>query len=216
VPVVTITRLYGAGGADVGQMVADRLGWNLLDRQLIDEVAARLQVPKDEVEERDEQPSSFLDSLLVALGSSSIEFAAAGDVPAWTPPFAGQGLDTRQAVVRLTQEVIREAARGNAVIVGRGSAYILREHDAALHAFLIAPSDFRVRVVMQRSQIGEEEARRKLKETDANRAAAIKQLYGHDWANPSHYDLVLNTGGLGFETAAELVVAAARAKLKLS
>jgi len=215
-PVVTITRLYGAGGADVGQKVAERLGWNLLDRKLIDEVATRLQVPETEVAERDEQPNSFLDQLLLALGSTSIEFAAAGDVPAWTPPFTGQGLDTRQAVVRLTQEVIREAARGDAVIVGRGSAYILRDHERALHAFLIAPVDFRVQVVMDRLQIGAEEAGRKLKETDANRAAAIKQLYGHDWAHPSHYDLVLNTGRLGFDTAADLIVAAARAKLKLS
>jgi cytidylate kinase len=216
VAVVTITRLYGAGGADVGQMVAERLGWNLLDRQLIDEVAARLQVPQTEVAERDEQPSSFLDQLLLALGSTSIEFAAAGDLPAWTPPFAGQGLDTRQAVVRLTQEVIREAARGNAVIVGRGSGYILRDHEQALHVFLIAPTDFRVGVVRERLGLGEEEARAKLKETDANRAAAIKQLYGHDWTRPSHYDLVLNTGRLGFPTSADLVVAAARAKLHLS
>ena len=211
--VVTITRLYGAGGEDVGQAVAGRLGWNLLDRRIIDEVAARLQVPETEVAEKDERPSSFLDQLLLALGSTSIEFAAAGDVPAWTPPFGAQGLDTRQAVVRLTQDVIREAARGDAVIVGRGSAYILRDHPRALHVFLIAPTEFRLRVVMERLGEGEEEARRKLKETDANRAAAIKQLYGHDWAHPSHYDLVLNTGRLGFEAAADLVVAAARAKL---
>jgi len=213
---VTITRLYGAGGADVGEAVARRLGWNLLDRRIIDEVAARLEVPEKEVAERDEQPSSFLDQLLLTLGSTSIEFAAAGDIPAWTPPFEGQGLDTRQAVVRLTQDVIREAARGDAVIVGRGAAYILREHPQALHVFLIAPTEFRVRVVMERSRLAEEEARRRLKETDANRAAAIKQLYGHDWAGPSHYDLVINTGRLGFEAAADLVVAAARAKLKLS
>jgi cytidylate kinase-like protein len=214
--VVTITRLYGAGGAAVAEAVGKKLGWNVLDQRIIDEVAARLQVPDAEVAARDEQPSSFLDQLLLALGSTSIEFAAAGDVPAWTPPFGADAIDTRRAVVRLTQEVIREAARGDAVIVGRGAGYILREHEDALHVFLIAPTEFRVRVVMERLQIGEEEARPKLKETDANRAAAIKQLYGHDWTHPSHYDLVLNTGRLGFELAADLVVAAARAKLQLS
>ncbi len=211
--VVTITRLYGAGGEAVGKAVAERLGWNLLDRRIIDEVAARLHVPQTEVAARDEQPRSFLDQLLLALGSTSIEFAAAGDVPAWTPPFGSQEIDTRQAVVRLTQDVIREAARGHAVIVGRGAAYILRDHAQALHVFLIAPAEFRLRVVMERSQVGEDEAWRRLKETDANRAAAIKQLYGHDWARPSHYDLVLNTGRLGFELAADLIVAAAKARL---
>lgn len=213
--VITITRLYGAGGEIVGKLVAERLGWNLLDRRIIDEVAARLQMPDSEVEARDEQPSSFLDQLLIALGATSIEFAAAGDVPAWTPPYASDAFDTRKAIVRLTQEVISEAARGDAVIIGRGSSYILRDHENALHVFLQAATDFRVRTVLERNPgLTEDEARRRLKETDANRAAAIKQLYGHDWWHPSHYDLVLDTGRLGFEASVDVVMAAARAKLK--
>src|SRR5215472_14887421 len=121
-------------------MLAERLGWNLLDRRIIDEVATRLEVPGSEVEARDEQPSSFLDQLLLALGASSIDFAGAGDLPAWSPPFEQSALDTRHAVVAITQDVIREAARGDAVVVGRGSAYVLRDHPAALHVFLHAPA----------------------------------------------------------------------------
>lgn len=211
--VITIARQYGAGGEAVGRLVAERLGWNLLDHAIIDEVAARLRLSDEEVAARDERPNSFLDQLLVALGASSMEFAAAGDVPAWTPPFASAAEDTRQAVMKITQEVIREAARGNAVVVGRGGAYILRDHPAALHVYLRAGEAFRLQVVRERLGVDEQEARKRLKETDANRTAAIRQLYGHDWSHASHYDLVVDTGRLGFDLAAEVILTAARARL---
>jgi cytidylate kinase len=134
-------------------------------------------------------------------------------VPAWAPPFEQGDLDTRSAVVRLTQEVIREAARGDAVIVGRGSAYVLRDHPHALHVFLHAPTDVRVRYLIESLGLDEPEARKRLKETDANRAAGIRQLYGHDWWHPSHYDLAVDTSRLGFEATVETVLAAVRSKL---
>ena len=211
--VITITRLYGAGGEPIGRRVSEQLGWNLLDRRIIDVVAARLEMPDSEVEARDEQPSSFLDQLLIALGTTAVDFAGTGDLPAWTPPFEQSSLDTRKAVLKITQDVITEAARGDAVIVGRGSAYVLRDHPAALHVFLHADPEFRVRNVMEAYGLAEDEARRRLKETDANREAGIKQLYGHTLWHPSHYDLVLDTGRLGFDAAVEVILAAARAKL---
>ena len=211
--VITIARQYGAGGAAVGRKVADKLGWNLLDVAIIDQVASRLQLPEPEVEATEERPDSFLDQLLLALGSSSFEFGAAGELPAWTPPFALPGLDTRKAVVAMSQQVIREAARGDAVIIGRGGAYILRDDPSALHVFLRAPEDFRAGVVTSRLGVGEAEARKQIKQTDANRAAQVKQLYGHDWAHPSHYDLVIDTSRLGFDGAADTIVAALRGRV---
>ena len=70
-PVITIGRQFGAGGRSVGGMLAERLKADVLDSQLIDEVAHRLQLPKEEVEAEDEQPGSLLHRLLMALGSAS-------------------------------------------------------------------------------------------------------------------------------------------------
>src|SRR5205085_5237031 len=127
-PVITIGRMYGAGGETVGRMVAERLGADLVDRRIFEEVARRLELPPDEVEKLEEAPGSFLGRLLQALGTASIEFAAPPEA-AWTPPYNEPMFDTRKAVLQITQEVIREAARtGNAVIVGRGGAYILADH----------------------------------------------------------------------------------------
>jgi cytidylate kinase len=208
-PVITIARQYGAGGEAVGQILAARLGAEYVDKQIVAEVARRLEMPDSEIEEHDEAPGSLLSRLLASLGAASLEFAAPADTTAWQPPYQDPAFDPRKAVLSITQQVIREAARsGNAVIVGRGGAYVLRDQPDAWHVFLRAAEDFRVRTAMETFDIEEGEARRRLKRTDANRAAYVRQLYGHDWLHPSHYDAVLDTGRLGFTRAAEAVVAA--------
>src|SRR6266850_1981363 len=184
-PVITIGRQFGAGGTSVGEMLSRELHADLLESRIIDEVAHRLQLPKEEVEAEDEQPGSLLARLLVALGSASTE--------PLVPP---------------------EAARaGNVVIVGRGGAYILRDFPGALHVFLRAAEAVRVKSIMTRFDItSEEEARRRLKRTDENWTAYIKQVYGHDRNLAGHYDMVLDTGRLGYETTVDAIIVALKGR----
>jgi cytidylate kinase len=208
-PVITIGRQIGAGGNTVGEMLAQRLKLDVLDSELINEVAHRLQLPKEEVEAEDEQPGSLLHRLLMALGSASGEPMIPPETTAWNPPNVAPVFDTRRAVLQITQNVIQEAARaGNVVIVGRGGAYILHDFPGALHIFLRAGEAVRVKVVMARFNLTEEEARRRLKHADENWTAYIKQVYGHDRNLASHYDLVLDTGRLGYEATVEAILAA--------
>ena len=213
-PVVTIGRQFGAGGTTVGEMLARELHADLLESRIIDEVAHRLQLPKEEVEAEDEQPGSFLARLLMALGSASTEPLIPPEATAWTPPNAAPTFDTRKAVLALTQHVIEEAARvGNVVIVGRGGAYILRDFPGALHVFLRASDAVRVKTIMARFKIAsEDEARRRLKQTDENWTSYIKQVYGHDRNLASHYDLVLDTGRLGYEATVDAILAALKSR----
>jgi cytidylate kinase len=214
-PVITIGRQFGAGGATVGRMLADRLRADFLDSKIIDEVARRLQLPKEEVEAEDEQPGSLLARLLVALGSASTEpLIPAEAATAWTPPNAAPAFDTRKAVLQITQHVIQEAAReGNVVIVGRGGAYLLREMPEALHVFLRAAEDVRVKAIMARFSItSPEEARKRLRQSDENWTAYIRQVYGHDRIHPAHYDMVLDTGRLGYDGTVAVVLAALEAR----
>ena len=214
-PVITIGRQFGAGGATVGRMLADRLKIDFLESQIIDEVARRLQLPKEEVEAEDEQPGSLLARLLVALGSASTEPLIPAEAgAAWTPPNAAPTFDTRKAVLQITQHVIEEAARGgNVVIVGRGGAYLLRDVPDSLHVFLRAAEAVRVKAIMARLGISsEDEARKRLKQSDENWTAYIRQVYGHDRIHPAHYDMVLDTGRLGYEGAVEAVLAALRTR----
>jgi cytidylate kinase len=211
-PVITIGRQFGAGGKTVGEMLARRLKVDILDSQLIDQVAHRLQLPKEEVEAEDEQPGSLLNRLIMALGSASGEPMIPPETTTWNPPNVDPVFDTRRAVLEITQHVITEAARvGNVVIVGRGGAYILRDLPGALHVYLRAAEAVRVKAIMARHQLPEEEARRLLKRSDENWNAYIKQVYGHDRNLPSHYDMVLDTGRLGYEATVESILAALRA-----
>lgn len=210
---ITIGRQFGAGGEPVAQLVAKQLGAHVLDRQLVGEVARRLEIPAEEVESQDEAPGSLLSRLLTALGSSTVEFSAPPEVAAWAPPYADPAFDPRKAILSITQQVIKEAARtDNAVIVGHGGAYVLRDHPGALHVFLMAPEAVRVKAVMNMFGGDEAEARKQVKQKDANRSAYVKQVYGHDWVHPSHYHLVIDTDHFGFEGAAGLIVAAVRSK----
>lgn len=197
----------------MGRMVADRLHADLLGPELIDEVAHRLELPKEEVAAADEQPGSFLQRLLIALAAASPEHAVTAESPTWTPPYTDPQSDPRRAVLEYTQQVIREAARsGNVVIVGRGGAYVLGNLPGALHVFLRADESTRVKAVMEREHIGEEEARKRVKHTDENRRAYIRQVYGHTWDLPGHYDLVIDTGRLGYPATVEAILAALKGR----
>jgi len=213
VPVITVARLYGAGGDSVGKMLAARLKADFLGPELIDEVAHRLELPKEEVAAADEQPGSFLSRLLVALAAASPEQGATSESPAYTAPYTDPQSDPRRAVLEYTQQVIREAARsGNVVIVGRGGAYILADLPGALHIFLRASEKERVKAVMERDNLSEDEAKKKTKQVDENRRAYIRQVYGHTWDLPGHYDLVLDTGRLGYEATVEAILAALKGR----
>jgi cytidylate kinase len=213
-PVITIGRQFGAGGTTVGGMLASELKIDLLESRIIDEVAQRLQLPKEEVEAEDEQPGSLLARLLVALGSASSEPLIPPEVTAWSPPNADPAFDTRKAVLQITQHVIQEAARGgDVVIVGRGAGYLLRDFPGALHVFLRAAESARVQTIMARFKIAsEDEAKRRLKHTDENWTAYIRQVYGHDRDMAAHYDLVLDTGRLGYPATVAAIIAALKGR----
>jgi len=211
-PVITIGRQFGAGGTTVGEMLARALNADLLESRIIDEVAHRLELPKEEVEAEDEHPGSLLARMLMALGSASSEQLVPPETTAWNPPNASPTFDTRKAVLEITQHVIREAAKdGNVVIVGRGGAYILRDFPGALHVYLRAAESVRIKTVMRRFGIAsEDDARKRLKHADENWNAYIKQVYGHDRNLPSHYDLVIDTGRLGYNATVEVILTAVK------
>lgn len=207
-PVITIARQFGAGGSEVAGILAERLGAEVVDKSLIAEVARRLDVETGDVEAEDEVPTRLVDRLVRAMTPMALEFGVA-----WDPPYVDPSFDPRRAVIELSREIIREVAgRGNAVIVGRGGAFVLADMADALHVYLCAPLEGRVATVVRRFGLSEAEARRRVHETDANREAYARQLFGADWGDPVHYDLVLNTARLGYETCADIVLSAVAAR----
>jgi cytidylate kinase len=205
-PIVTISRQFGAGGSSVAGLVASELGAEVVDKKLIEEVARRLSIRPSDVEAEDERPRTLLERLV-----RSFSVLEPGFGMGWAPPYPDPLYDSRKEIIHLTENVIREVAEGgNVVIVGRGAGFVLRDRPGVFRAFLRAPDDARVKTLVTRDGFTEAAARRKMHETDSNRAAYIKQLYGRDWCDVDEYDLILNTGRIGYETAAQMILCGVR------
>ncbi|HXG43966.1 MAG TPA: cytidylate kinase-like family protein [Gemmatimonadales bacterium] len=201
---ITISRQYGAGGSEVARMVAERLGWQVVDNEIVDLVARRAGLTREAVASRDERVPGFVERLAHALAVSSQEYAV---------PELGVAVRTEEpALVRITEMVVKEiAAEGRVVLVGRAAPAVIGQAPDALHVKLVAPRAFRVRVAMEAEGLDAPTAERRLEEVDAQRARYHRDHYGRDWDDPVHFHMVLNTGLLGFEGAAEVIVARARA-----
>ena len=205
-PIVTISRQYGAGGSSVAGIVAAELGVEVVDKTLIETVARRLEMAPNDVAAEEERPRTLLERLVRSF--STLE---PGMGVGWSPPYPDPMFDPQKAIIELTEQVINEvAASGNVVIVGRGASFVLHGRPGVFRVFLCAPEDVRVRVLMKRLGLGDAEVRRKMHETDANRAAYIHQVYKHDWCDPDEYDLIVNTGRLGYAATAELILRGVR------
>lgn len=207
-PVITLSREYGAGGLTVGRRVADLLGADFLDSELTEEVARRLRMPEETVRRWDERKEGLILRLLRALQSAHPEYATGAPLAA-NPLAAVPESDRVHAAV---EEVIREAGRSAfAVIVGRGAAFVLRGWPGMLHVRLVAGREARLRRVIERTGLEPDEAARRLETADRERREYLKHHYGVDWSDPLHYSMVLNTEALDCETAARIIVLAAGA-----
>lgn len=197
--IITISRQYGAGGSDVARRVSDALGWRVVDNELIDRVALRAGLPPEEVARREERAPGFLERLTRALSRSSPESFAA---PADKVPEPEEA-----TLVRITENVVAEiAAEGRVVLVGRAGPAVLRGKHDALHVRLVALAAFRLGTAVQRLGIDPKDAEQAMHEADTNRARYLKQYYGLDWNDPTNYHMVLNTGVLGLDGAAAVIV----------
>lgn len=206
-PIVTLSRQYASGGGEIAQLVAERLDADLLDRELIHEVAQRLGLPEDVVSEHDERGETVIARLVNALRVSYPDVSAPPDL--LEPPGDVPELSNR-AYVQVIEQVIREGARsGNAVIVGRGSQFVLRNHPTALHVHVFAAFDARVQSVTVDQSLSIQEAERVVRDFDGARARYARHWYHADWESAVHYHLMVNAGRLGRQAAADLIVAAA-------
>ena len=181
---VTIEREYGSGGAEIAQKLALRLGWKLWDQALTDEIARVMDCPSRTVEEHEERR----DSLHYRLFKSFMRGSFEGSLNA--PRLKMVDAD---CVRRVAQQVVNTAAaQGNAVIVGRGSAYYLRDRADALHVFIYAPFGEKVRRLQARGK-SENEAIELAENVDRERAEYIRKYFDVEWPTRHFFHLMINS-----------------------
>ena len=202
--VVTVSASYGAGGSEIGPAVAEALGLPFVDRAIPVGVARKLDVPLDLAEQRDERTDRGLWRVISSMALVP-EMSGAG-------PLAYHTFSDEHAFREKTEEVLRELAATGAVVLGRAGALVLAGRADTLHVRLDGPVEGRVAGMVQRTGRPEAEVRRALRSNDAARAAYVRTFYRADPADARHYHLVLDTTAVPWNAAADLVVAAARAR----
>lgn len=215
-PVITISRQFAAAGQVVWRELAARFSAELLDRDIVAAVAERAGIPEEEAEGYDERLPGLWQRIATAL--------AAGSPDPAIPPLPADLLPAtavHERLTRLTRTVIEEAAaRGNAVILGRGGAFIIGRRPDALHVKLHAPLDARVRFLLSRveeippdTRPDEESLRELCRTMDTRRAEYVRRLFGVDWLDATLYDLCIDTSRVDATTAVDLIELAVRRRM---
>jgi cytidylate kinase len=212
-PLITLSRQFGAAGAPIGQELARRFGAEYLDREVVAMVAERSGIPETEAAGYDERIPGIWQRIAAALATSAPEVAMP-PLPSGSLPDAEIG----ERLAAITRAVVEEAAqRGNAVIIGRGAAFILGQRPDALHVQLHASFGSRLRYLLMRAEEippetrpDEKSLRELCRSFDRARANYLKRHFDIDWMDARHYDLALDTGRLGISRSVELIEAAAR------
>lgn len=205
-PIVTLAALYGAGGAVVGQRVAERLGVPLIGPDLPQVVAARAGLPPEVVDEVDDGPHRGR-RIVGSLGRlSTLTGDTGGSV---------ERLDLHQRTLRAhIEEYLAGCQATGGVVLGRGGMVVLQWVPWALHVHLRGPRDARVRQGAELLGIDEASAARGQKEEDRVRRSYVRSVYGVDGDDPSLYHLALDSTTLDLEVCADLIVAAATARVR--
>ena len=185
-PFLTISREAGSGGAEVARRIGDRLGWAVLDKELVDRLANDLKLESRVLSLMDETRANWFSETLLNLFNSR--------------------LVAQQSYVELIGKVIALAASAEpVVIVGRG-AHLILPHENGFCVRIIAPRPTRVNELARTEGLDQTMAEKRLDEIDGNRRGFIRRNFRHDVTEASLYDLVINTGTFGFDGSAEVII----------
>jgi cytidylate kinase len=180
---ITIEREYGCGAASIAAQLADHLGWRLWDHLLTEEIARAAQVDPSAVKRCDERMDSRFHRFAKTFWRGSYERSAT---------LGGQMFDT-DCMMEMMQETMNRIGReGDAVIVGRGAPYFLRENPCAFHVFLYAPRSEKIRRIVADGH-SEQDAIEQVDSVDRERIAYVKHYFNADWPTRSLYHVMLNT-----------------------
>lgn len=191
-PMICVSREYGARGAAMARMVAERLGFQFYSQELIQEIADVAQVRQQVVASLDERLQDSISEWVAGL-------------------MKRDGFTPSDYLRNLSRVVLTLGRHGHGVVVGRGAHFIL-ERKSTLRVRVVSPVETRVARIAQRDALAIDQARATIRRIDAERVAFNRRHYGADLTDPVNYDLIVNTGTLGLEGATNQVVAAFEAR----
>ncbi|MBS7403491.1 MAG: cytidylate kinase-like family protein [Oscillospiraceae bacterium] len=195
--IITISREFGSGGRSIGKLVAEQLGYAFYDKALVERIAKESGYAEDFIERRGEDAtskSSFLFNLSRSGGGG----------------FDGMPAITDKLYVIQYNTIKKLAEESPCVIVGRCSDYILRNEPDSLHVFIHADAEFRARRIVEIYGERDNAPLKRVEEKDKKRQVYYKNYTGRIWGMSENFDLCLNSGKIGIEKCAEIIVGLAK------
>lgn len=188
--ILTISREYGSGGWEIGRRVAERLGYQFVDKERV-----------------------FQD-----LDRAGTQWGRlAREVDEVCPTLWERHDWQYRGYVAQTEALILSYAEGdNVVLIGRGGSFLLQEVPFSLRVRLVAPMEVRLERIMARERLNREAAARLISQIDGDRACYVKANYGSDWSLDQVYDLTLNTGSLNYDQVEDVLVRGLEGKDRLA
>ncbi len=195
---LVISRQYGSGGARIASIIAERLGWKLLDSQIINAVAKAMKAQSSAVRTLDERAAGWFHRL----NRDALKCAA---LMGGTLCDENDFLDANK-VAAFTRNVIEQAAdEGKCVIVGRGAQCVLDQRVDVFRVFVYAPTEQRLESVRRRA--GKPVTLKQLTEVDEERVKYVKTYFGRQRSDTNLYDLMISSK-IGDEAAAGIILQA--------
>jgi cytidylate kinase len=229
-PVITVSGYLASGAREIALAAAAELRIEFVDQMILVEAARELGVTVAAVENRDERTTSIGERVASALSSLMERSAAVGTFD----PISGGGmgletvlartygeaaelpsggargqLDEDRYIKTLTSVITGVAARGNVVLLGRGSQAILHNAPDTRHVYVAASREWRIGNLVTNEGMSHQDAERRIDKSDANRRAFHLRYFKMEFNNPHQYDMAINAGQIGTATAANMIAIAA-------
>lgn len=200
--IITIGRQAGSGGKEIGQKLAEQLGIQLYDKELLERAAKESGFCEELFENHDERPTkSFLYSLVMDTYSYGYTGAAFSDMPINHKLFLAQF----NAIKKIAEE-------GPCVMVGRCADYALDDNENALSIFIHAKMEDRVSRVSKLRDMTPAKTKDMLQKTDKQRASYYNYYTNKKWGDANSYDLCINSSVWGIDGTVELIKQAIKEK----
>ena len=195
--VITISRQFGAGGITLGELVSKNLGYRFFDNEIIQMVAQKAKVSTNWVESMEKEAGGKIQRFLSSMVSKRLVDRIL-DID--------HGYIDEEIYVDLLYDIIAKiAAEGDAVILGRGSQYILKDAENTYHVLLVADKEYRVRFIEEKYHLKPKQAMQMVNNEDKRRVNLYQKFGRLDYDSTAHYHLILNMRRLDLQTAANLM-----------
>ena len=190
--IITISREFGSGGRTIGRMVAEKLGYDFYDKELVKKIAVESGLHEDFVEQNGEYASAknWFSYVFQSMGTQGVMNGMSMDDFLWA----------------MQRKVINDLAdKGNCVIVGRCADYILRDREDTLNVFVHADKKARAERIVRLYGMTEKSPEKRLDEKDQRRKVYFKHYTDQVWGMSQNYDISLDTSSLGIDQCVDII-----------